>query len=82
MGEVRFQNEALTSDMVVGLSNMLNSAWKASEDELNKESLEELMAYILIGFGAGLRREGVPLVAMTELCHSGRITRGTRTRTL
>ena len=64
MEEVRFQNEALTPGMVMSLSDMLDEAWISSRIEKNRESLEELMAYVLIGFGAGLREEDVPLTSM------------------
>ena len=67
MGECKFQNEALTSNQVVGLSNMLNISWKSSRNEKHKESLEELMSYVLIGFGAGLCGGEVPLVSLKGL---------------
>ena len=43
-GEKKFQNKALTPGMVIGLSNMLDEAWRSSEVEKNRESLEELMS--------------------------------------
>ena len=64
MGEKKFQNKALTPEMVVGLSDMLDEAWRSSRSEKNKESLEELMCYVLIGYGASLRGEEVPLTSM------------------
>ena len=69
MGEVRFQNEALTSKQVLGLSAMLDDAWNRSTKDTHKERLEELMCFILIGFGAGLRGEEVPLVSVGGLLH-------------
>ena len=67
MGEVWFQNEALTSAQVLGLSDMLDSAWKHSNQAGHKERLEELMCYVLIGFGAGLRGEEIPLISLKGL---------------
>jgi hypothetical protein len=64
MGEVKFQNEALTPDMVVELGKLLNEVWELSTLEDERESVEELMSYILIGFGAGLRGEEVPLTSL------------------
>ena len=53
IGEKKFQNEALTPGMVIGigLSNMLDEAWRSSRIEKNKETLEELMCYVLTGHG-------------------------------
>ena len=67
MGEVWFQNEALTSVQVLGLSNMLDTAWEHSNKEAHRERLEELMCYVLIGFGVGLRGEEIPLVLLKVL---------------
>ena len=69
MGQVLFQNEALTSPQVMGLSAMLDEAWAGSDNEDHKERLEELMTYVLLGFGAGLRGEEVPLMSLKGLCH-------------
>ena len=69
MGEKKFQNEALTPGMVIGLSNMLDEAWRSGRDEQNRESLKEIMAYILTGFGAGLRGEEVPLTSMIGMLY-------------
>ena len=55
--------------MVIGVSDMLYEAWRSSRDEKHKERLEELMTYILIGFGAGLRGEEVPLTSLTGIIH-------------
>jgi hypothetical protein len=67
MGEIKFQNEALTPSMVVGLGQLLDRVWLLSRDEEEKQSVEELMAYVLIGFGAGLRGEEVPLTSLKGL---------------
>ena len=36
IGEKKFQNEALTLGMVIGLSNMLDEAWRSSRIEKNR----------------------------------------------
>ena len=69
MGEVRFQNKALTSTQAVSLSAMLNTAWKHSDKAIHKERLEELMCYVLIGFGVEPRGEETPLVSLRGLLH-------------
>ena len=76
MGEVRFQNEALTPAMVLGLGTLLDGIWETSDDEAVRESVEELMCYVLIGFGAGLRGEEVPLTALAGLLKFWDETRG------
>ena len=67
MGEARFQNEALTSAQALGLSNILDTTWRHSNKEAHRERLEKLMCYVLIGFGAGLRGEEIPLVLLKGL---------------
>ncbi|EJK69227.1 hypothetical protein THAOC_09530, partial [Thalassiosira oceanica] len=74
-GVERRQNEALTSDMVNALDEMATRRWHATSDESEKERLEELMCYILIGFACGLRGEEVPLVALNSLLHFWEETR-------
>ena len=44
MGEVKFQNKALTPDMVVELGDLLNEVWELSTDKDGRESAEELMS--------------------------------------
>ena len=43
MGEVRFQNEALTPEIVLGLWTLLDGILKTSDDEAVRESVQELM---------------------------------------
>ena len=69
MGVVKFQKEALTSGMVVGLCALMEAAWEASTNEDFRERLEEVMCFILIGCGAGLRGEEVPLTSLKGLLH-------------
>ena len=67
MGVIRFQNKALTSQMVLPLDDILEGEWLRSTDSERRESIEELMSFILIGFGAGLRGEEIPLVSLRGL---------------
>ena len=67
MGVVKFQNEALSSAMVLGLCKLLDDAWQATVNEDTRERLEGLMVYIIIGCGAGLRGEEVPLLSLKGL---------------
>ena len=70
MGETRVQDEPLTSGMVVGLGRMCDAEYRRpgiTKEE--REALEELMCYVLLGFGAGLRGEEVPLVSLEGLVH-------------
>ena len=69
MGVVKFQNKALTSAMVVALCVLLEEAWEATTDKGYRERSEELMCSILIGFGASLRGEEVPLTSLKGLLH-------------
>ena len=65
MGEQRSQDEALTAAMVVALGRVLDEKWRSpATSSGGKEKLEELMSYVLVGFGAGLRGEEVPLVSL------------------
>ena len=74
-GEERRQNEALTSAMVNALDELISRQWLASSDEKERERLEELMCYIMIGFCCGLRGEEVPMTALNGLLHFWHETR-------
>ena len=74
-GVERRQNEALTSDMVNALDEIATRRWNETSDEAERERIEELMCYILIGFTCGLRGEEVPLVALNSLLHFWEETR-------
>ena len=69
MGEVKFQNEASAPEMVVKLGELLNEVWELSTDKDERENIEELMSFVLIGVGAGLRGEAVPLTSLKPLHH-------------
>ena len=67
MGVVRFQNEALNSPMVLALEKITENEWERSTSQSRHETIEELISFVLIGFGAGLRGEEVPLVLLQGL---------------
>ena len=68
-GQERRQNEALTSDMLNALDELVERRWRETKDEKERERLEELMSYIVIGFCCGLRGEEVPMVALNALIY-------------
>ena len=77
MGEQRVQDEALTAAMVVALGRMLDERWQnPTTSDGEREELEELMAYVLIGFGVGLRGEEVPLVSLEGMVYFWEETKG------
>ena len=67
MGVLRLQNEALTYEMVLALDILAETEWTGCVNTDYQEMLEELMSYVLFGFGAGLRGEEVPLVSLKGL---------------
>ena len=67
MGEVRYQNEPITGDIVLALHERVSEEWSAERDDKKREKLESLMCYVLIGLGAGLRGEEVPLTTWNGL---------------
>jgi hypothetical protein len=69
MGVVRVQNEALTSNQVLGLMELIYEEWTEAEEGPQREALEELGCFVLIGFGVGLRGEEVPLVSLEGLLY-------------
>ena len=68
-GVVRYHNKVLTSKMVLALDDMLEKEWHGSTHDSQREAIEEFMLFVLIGFGAGLRGEEIPLVSMNGLLH-------------
>jgi hypothetical protein len=67
MGEVKYQNEPFTGDMALALHVLIDKEWSLERDEIKRERLESLMCYVLIGLGAGLRGEEVPLTTCNGL---------------
>ena len=64
MGELRFQNEPLTSDMLLGLDEEMELLWNNATGSEERTAVEELMSFVCIGFGAGLRGEEVTLTSL------------------
>lgn len=64
MGQVRYQNEPITSEIILELDAIISAEWRETVDEERKEHLEELMCFILIGYACSLRGEEVPLVSL------------------
>ena len=66
-GQTRKQNEAFTSALVLACCEVAELLWVAAETEEEKEKLEELMAFMLMEFGAVLRGEEVHLVSLAGM---------------
>ena len=64
MGLVWFRNEALTSEMVLALDDILEKEWHMPISNSQQEMIEELMSFVLVGFRVGLRGEEIPLVSL------------------
>ena len=67
MGELRFQNEPLTLAMLLGLDEEMEILWNHATESEEKAAVEELMAFVCIGFGAGLRGEEVTLTSLNGM---------------
>ena len=62
MGVIRFQDEALTVGQLLGALDLLEEEWQSLGDEdVRIKRVEELGAFMCIGFCASLRGEEVPL---------------------
>ncbi|KAL3788514.1 hypothetical protein HJC23_006552 [Cyclotella cryptica] len=55
MGEIRRQNEAISSVMVHAILKLVNQDWEASMNEEDKADIEEFASYLLIAYGLALR---------------------------
>jgi hypothetical protein len=64
MGEIRRQNEALSSDMVHAILREVEQDWSMASSESFRAMLEEFASFLLIGFGVALRGEEIPLVSL------------------
>ena len=64
MGERRFQCEPLTSAMLLGLDEEMELLWRLATRGEERAAVEELMAFVCIGFGPGLRGEEVTLTSL------------------
>ena len=67
MGIMRKQNEALTVEQLMAVCELAEKDWRTSQSEEEKKDMENVMAFIIIGFCVSLRGEEVPLVAIEGL---------------
>ena len=67
MGMVRRQNEALTSNLVMGICAEADKLWARARTDIKRLEMEDAVCFMLIAFGAGLRGEEVPLVSLEGL---------------
>ena len=75
MGMIRRQNEALTSPMVLAMCRRAETDWWSAQTTARRIEVEDTVCFMLLGFGAGLRGEEVPLVSL-----EGLLTFWTKTR--
>ncbi len=67
MGVVRKQDEALTSAQVLAILETGEYEWGRTQDLVARREIANIMAYVVIGYGASLRGEEVPLVSLAGL---------------
>ena len=75
MGMVRRQNEALTSNLVMGICAEADKLWARARTDIKRLEMEDAVCFMLIAFGAGLRGEEVPLVSLEGLLQFWQETR-------
>ena len=75
MGVIRKQNEALTVEQLLGLTELGECDYQKSTCENEKRDIENLLAFVIIGFCLSLRGEEVPLT-----CIEGLLTYWEKTR--
>jgi hypothetical protein len=64
MGVTRKQNEALMSSQLLALLEVIEEDWIASPEGPAKKRLEEVAAFVCIGFSGSLRGEEVSLISI------------------
>jgi hypothetical protein len=67
MGMIRMQNEALTSAMVLAMCRRAELDWRSAQSTARRVEVEDVVCFMLLGFGSGLRGEEVPLVSLEGL---------------
>jgi hypothetical protein len=67
MGMVRRQNEALTTNLVLGMCRVTKGNWRSAVGTDRQVEIEDMVCFILLAFGAGLRGEEVTLVKLEGL---------------
>ncbi len=80
MGMVRRQNKALTSELVLRMCSIAEGEWRAAQNPARQLDVEDMVCFMLLGFGAGLRGEEVPLVNLEGLLTFWMETRGEEDR--
>ena len=64
MGVNRKQDEALSSEQVLAILEVGEAEWLATEDPRERREIENVLAFVVIGYGASLRGEEVPLASI------------------
>ena len=67
MGVIRKQDEALSSEQVLAILESGEYAWEATKDPQERREIAEIMAFVVVGFGASLRGEELPLISIKGL---------------
>ena len=67
MGMVRRQNKTLTSELVLRMCSIAEGEWRAAKNPARQIDVGDTVCFMLLGFGAGLRGEEVPLVNLEGL---------------
>ena len=67
MGVHRRQDEALTVDQLLAVTELAESDWQKSVSQEEKKEIESVMAFVVIGFCLSLRGEDVPLIVIEGL---------------
>jgi hypothetical protein len=80
MGMVRRQNEALTLELVLKVCSIAEGEWRAAQNPARQIDVEDTVCFMLLGFGAELRGEEVPLVNLEGLLTFWMETKGEEDR--
>ena len=64
MGVIRKQNEALASKQLLAILEVAEESWLALPIGLERRKLEEVVAFVCIGFSASLRGEEISLTSI------------------
>ena len=64
MGEIKRQDEALSSRMILAILEELEVAWQTNPNDNARNELEEFACALLIAFGVALRGEEITMVSL------------------
>jgi hypothetical protein len=67
MGVTRKQDEAINSEQILALLETGEFYWKMAADTQERRGIANIMAFVVIGYGASLRGEEVPLASIKGL---------------